>query len=410
MDPLAFNLYLTTNHNLQDDLVDHYMQHVVRIQYLLADTSVSRLIFDSVLRDPVSREAVKLLSAVHFHRIRTPDCPVLTTQDSRMKYNEIILSLQDKRGSADAAMAALHVVSAFLFDGGRGDWQYWLTIAYAYVKPVLYDPRYNGPADVLQYANETTRFIVKTTMWFDVLASITTHERPYLLDVYRDIFNPTGARIEDPASPPPELSMKDTMGCENRIVWALAEASALACWKRDQIEKGCLSMPLLVNKAREIERHLGSNFDPRQQIHGEESILKARDVTSEIFRTSTCVYLRSVVSGDCPSVPEIKEGVQETIERLELLGGLPSSVSSPSSVSNSVIRSTVFSIFICGCLTDSPAQRTTFLRHLGQQENVGNCNSVKDLMEEVWKVRDSHPRANHVPWREVLKKSSMLLV
>jgi hypothetical protein len=341
------------------------------------------------------------------------------------------------------AFAALQIISAFLFDGGTGyRWHRWLKIACSYADSVLLDKKYTGPAEALIRADETVQFVVKTTMWFDVLASITLGVAPHFLKVFRDIFNPNNNPQK--AQPLRQLSMMAVMGCENDIVWALSEVSALAQWKQEQQKKGTLSVPELVRLGQEIEKHL----TPAPAAYCSDNLEVYRQYSSEIFRASTSVYLHSVVSGDFPAVPEIKKGVKDMIDCLNEIPALePSSPTSasltatasnitnslagnslatpPTSVSStpvdpsvwifsrSVIRMTVFSIFICGCLTDDSGQRQALLSRLKQQqslEKIGNCDGITELLEDVWKKRDSGPCWQEVPWREALNKAEMLLV
>jgi len=235
-------------------------------------------------------------------------------------------------------------------------------------------------------------------MWFDVLASATRVEIPYFLEVYRGLFDPNSAYIDD-SSGPEELSMLPIMGCENRIVWALAEISNLACWKDLQKKRGALSMPELVKRGTKIERHI---MPPSTPPVCYSKLEETRMLTSQVFRASARVYLHSVLSGDYPSCKEIAEGVSDTIDWLKRV---------PDRDSRPVVRSVVFSICICGCLTDDPWQRNFLLQRLEMQkfESVGNCAEVKGLIQDVWRSRATS-NYESVTWRDVMRKSEMLLV
>jgi hypothetical protein len=121
-----------------------------------------------------------------------------------------------------------------------------------------------------------------------------------------------------------------------------------------------------------------------------------------VFRASARVYLHSALSGDYPSCNEITEGVADTIYWLKQV---------PEQGARSVARSVVFSICICGCLTDDPSQRDFFLRWFEkwQVESVGNCASIKELIQQVWRSRENWTY-DPVTWRDVMRKSQMLLV
>jgi hypothetical protein len=241
------------------------------------------------------------------------------------------------------------------------------------------------------------RFIIKTSIWFDVLASATLIRRPKFLDVLRSLYGPTptvnGGRSE--------LSMMGVMGCENRIVLALAEIADLACWKDECRRAGRLSVPELVRRGQDIETILKSAnaSDPDHLLDTERS--RRRHLTSDVFRASALVYLHSVISGDHPQCPEIMSNIAETVKCLRRAEDI--------STARQVVRTVVFSICICGCLTDVPQYREYFLRRLHEQqtETVGNCARVAQLMKEVWNSRE---RGEPVDWRVVMQQSQMLLV
>lgn len=167
----------------QTELVNHYMVNVLKIQYLLADNSISSFIFNLTQTSETARDAVCLLSSLHRHCVRdnivfTSTIPNLggdqahPYDDTDTFYYRLRGSLLRKGGAYNEgeAMACLHVVSSFLFSGGRGDWDIYLNIATKYVQSLLEDPRFYGAEDVIRNCSESTRFIIKTTSeWTSVL-------------------------------------------------------------------------------------------------------------------------------------------------------------------------------------------------------------------------------------------------
>lgn len=408
------------------ELVRHYMMNVMKIQYMQADQSIGRFIYEMIERSSSARDAVCLLSSLHRHCVRdnyavpvagASTALITSANDTDTFYYRLKSSLLHKGGGYDEgeAMAGLHVVSSFLFSGGRGDWDAYLSVAVKYVQSVFEDQRYYGPEDALKNCPETTRFIIKTTMWFDVLASITQMRVPRFLEVYRTVFGPKqGAYIE--TAPSPELSMIPVMGCENHIVLAIAEISELSHWKEMQRRTGCLSIPALVQRGMEIEQKYlqrSSNglfapdpmlVSPSSSTYADEEtrqIYQRRKLTNDIFRASARVYLHTVLSGDYPSSPEISSAVTDTIECLKRVPQ-----ANNAALSRSVVRSVVFGICICGCLTDQPSQQA-FLRELLEQQEVevvGNVVAVRRLMEDVWRRRATAEgrKTCTVNWREVM--------
>jgi len=294
-------------------------------------------------------------------------------------------------------MAGLHIVSWVLFGGGKGQWKNFLDVACRYADGILYHPYYNGPRDALMQCTQTQRFIIKTSMWFDVLAAATRVEVPFFRDGFDALFNPNSPYSED-LSVPDELSMLDIMGCENHIVWALAEISRLACWKDQQIGAGHLSTPELVKQGELIERYL---MPPTSFPDIFDDLQRTRMLTSQVFRASARVYLHSVLSGAYPSCTEIKVGVADTISWLKQV---------PPANNREVVRSVVFSICLCSCLTDDPEQRAFFLERLTMHDAyLGNCQQVKKLIQGVWKTREPSS-SQPVPWQAIMQKTEMLLV
>lgn len=407
------------------ELVHHYMENVLKIQYLLADQSIATFIFNMTQTSQTARDAVCLLSSLHRHCVRD-NVNMLMSGNISQPYNDtdtyyyrLRSSLLHKQSYNEGeAMAGLHVVSSFLFSGGRGDWDVYLNIAIKYALSVLDDGQFYGPQDALENCSDATRFIIKTTMWFDVLASVTQARVPRFLEVFRTVFGPhTGAYIE---SSSPNLSMLPIMGCENHIVRAIAEISSLYQWKQIQTNSGRLSIPLLVQKGLEIEKSLsessplfGSDEYLTSPPSNAYSSLEAREIyqrrrlTNQIFRASAKVYLHTVLSGDHPSSPEISAAVTETIDCLRRVPQANNAL-----LSRSVIRSVVFGICICGCLTDDPGQQK-FLRELLEQQEaelVGNVVAVRRLMEDVWARRAAGNKGSSVNWREVMCEGGMLLL
>ncbi|KAI0091026.1 fungal-specific transcription factor domain-containing protein [Irpex rosettiformis] len=435
----------------QKDLIQHYMSNVLPIQYLLSDmSSISSFIYHLIRSSPSARNAACVLAAIHREATNYSTYPDGRNGTAEFLVGRLSLSLKQKTEVTEGdAMAGLHAISTILFRGGRGSWENFLCVASEYVREVLENNKFYGPEDVMMRCTESTRFIIKTTMWFDVLASVTTQSVPRFLETYKQLFDtPSGAYIEDPANytwngmrrSPPQTSMLPVMGCENSIVLAIAEISELAYWKEMQIRKNSLSVPQLVERGMEIERKYLTPSGPSvlrpdmphpelmqpQQagmygrhghpnggsgLNGMQNGMQApmgkirRQYTNDIFRASARLYLHTVLSGDYPSCPEIIESVTEVIQCLERVP------LERSMLSRSVLRSVVFGICIAGCLTENPRQRDFLMRLLDSQEGepVGNLRQVRELMRQVWERRN-HMHGQAVNWREVMRSQGELLL
>ncbi|KAJ7227412.1 fungal-specific transcription factor domain-containing protein [Mycena pura] len=382
-----------------DELVTYYVGKVLNVQYLLTDSMhIRNIILPSVLNHGASREAARLLASVHVQRSTYgPNSVALQDKDMVERYEDLRQVLKKSRFTEDDALAAFSIISSFLFDGGVGEWQAWLNVSYDYAKSAFSN---GDPRDTLETCAETTRFIIKAAIWFDVLAAITTQEAPRLLEYIRRLFSPLESGVYGP--PSQELSMMSVMGCENTVVWVLAEASALSAWKREQLLRGRLSVPDLVERAQQLDSQLDAappfTYGQREAEREAERVQSAN-----IFRGATRVYLRSIVSGNYPYVREIAEAVDDTMVLL-CVPKMPSTV----------VRSTVFAFFVCGALTDDARYRKEIADKLSLDANdptstVGNSSSIKMLLQSIWSERSKN-KALPVEWREVLLRSKMLLV
>jgi hypothetical protein len=455
-----FGPYMSSH---QSGLVRHYLDHVLRRQYLLADTSIAEFIIRTVQENPAARDAVCLLASLHRESLRhghnylpaataaMSDAVVLqndASTDYSKTYKRICASLRTSAAGGyteGEAMAGLFVVSAFLFRGGRGAWQEFLSVAADWVWNVLHAGE--NPEETILRCSDSQQFIIKTTFWFDILASTTRLQSPRFLTIYRDLWSiRRGAYIEGGVSRQPQqpssgpLSMMSVMGCENTTALAIAEISALACWKEAHARQGSLSVPELVDRGRTIESEClvhpsptpahpsvnGPVGDGGGGLYGAAAadidLAEKRRLTADIFRATARVYLHSVLSGEYPGCPEIREGVQDTIECLRRVpaGGLqPEGMAQTSNVSRSVLRSVVFGICLCGCLTDDYAERQFLLRRLDEEqaEGVGNCAEARAVMEQVWSRRVSATAGgaggSSLSWRDAMQQfggESLLLV
>ncbi|KAG2743555.1 hypothetical protein P692DRAFT_201168508 [Suillus brevipes Sb2] len=372
--------------------LQHYMRHVLRIQYLHADGSIDNVIWKLIHSSDSAREAACLLA--NLHRKSTQGAIGFSAPADHDVYTRIQRSPATPVTEGDA-LASLCMVSYFLFSGGQGQWQAFLDSACEFSIKVL-QRNHVAPDWALRSCSDSMRFIIKTSMWFDVLASATLIRRPKLLELLRALYDPATA-VSDGR---PELSMMVVMGCENRIVLALAEIADLACWKDECRRADRLSISELVRRGQRIETILKSTND-RDHPSIDTETTRRRRLTSDVFRASALVYLHSVISGDHPRCPEIMSNITETVKCLRRAEDL--------STARHVVRSVVFSICICGCLTDVPRYRKYFLRRLQEQQTdtVGNCARVAQLMREVWSSRE---RGEPVDWRVVMQQSQMLLV
>lgn len=420
------------------NLVKHYLKNVRPMQYFFADSWIDENIFRLAQNYDIVRDSICLVASVHKHRWNNSDSPphpplALPEGDDAesKKYAQRVrdrLLEKFSRNSRNAdsiqpgeALAGLQCVSSFLFAGGMGDWDKFLDIACLWVSKVLNPARrpVGGYASVLHSLDPLSHFIVKATMWFEVLASVTKIEAPRFLNVYEELFEAT--RISDPQG---ELDiarghgmpMLDVMGCDDLTFLAIAKISALAAWKEENVARGTLDVMDFVERGKEIQDNYLQPTDDPFTMHRmpllDDTLDNRKRLTADIFRAAARLYLNTVLSGDKPTVPKISHSVRDTVDALRQVPH------DPNSLRQSVVRSVVFPICIAGCMTDDPQQRRWLLTLLEETPGAGNCNAVAQVMKDVWAKRDPPPnnkrhklaQPRDVSWRQALRENGALLL
>jgi len=95
-------------------------------------------------------------------------------------------------------MAALHLISIILFDGGHsGKWRHNLRSAANDAREKMREKKNSNGVKELKRLGDKEVFIVKTTIRFDILVSVTTNESPLLLDVIRSLFKPSRSGLAE---------------------------------------------------------------------------------------------------------------------------------------------------------------------------------------------------------------------
>lgn len=445
-------------------LVDHYLCFVRPRQYFFLDNRVVELLQRLVFENETVRDVICSVASVHKRRSRernnagspasggsmtpSPDRHILVlpkgdvpsgddadsvAYHSRTQQTLKAYAQNPSKLTKAEAMAGLQYVSSVLFEGGFGDWDEYLSnIACAWVETNVLAPfKQGGDAYLIDRLSRMTRddelgsFIVRTTMWFEVLASVTMVRTPRFLEVYRMLFD--GARIVEidgvASTSEADFSMLQVMGCDNITFLALAEISALAAWKERETKAQTLSSVELVKRGSHIEAHYLTNSSEggiseasagassRQATNNnDDSLENRRRLTADIFRASARLYLHTVLSGDKPSVREISEGVRETVEALKRVP-----TERDSELRRSVVRSVVFPICLAGCMTDDAGHRRTLKDMLEVEGGAGNCGAVVNVMEVVWARRAAMKRsrgAKHedVSWRDVVREERVPLL
>ncbi|KAF9451906.1 hypothetical protein P691DRAFT_756900 [Macrolepiota fuliginosa MF-IS2] len=393
-----------------------YGKHVASQQYPLATPFIRWLMSTSISSESLCGEVVMFLLFVYLFRLTIPTTrSTLRDTDFQSRISEVERTLQSRRSmmTTDDAMAALHLVSTILFDGGRGNWQGPLKIAVLYVKSRMTGLGGNTVGiQALQKLSQEDAFVVRITIWFDVIASVTTREESLLLEMIRALFGPEvqgpsaadtiyDSWEDDETTEEEKTSMLSPMGCENIVVWALAEISALSVQKSNSKEDQ-LPGQQIAHRSAEIEKELkGYHSVKTLADFDNDPLVYSRYLTSHIFRTSALLYLHAVVLGASSTSPQIGLAVDEVMCWIHRIPK-QAQTAQDRKIHDTVIRSTVFPFYVTGALTEDQGYRKVLSAYLsGREEIVGNCKNTETLLGKIWSRRsDEEP----VSWREMLSQ------
>jgi hypothetical protein len=378
--PPSYNImpmYISPATNAQYEFyIDRYFTHVLGIQYRLADQKALRSIMSFLAQqNPAVKSSISLLSVLHIQSqaraavtlssgvagLLAPPSPSAQKLYNKL-YEQTRKLLQEsklfKQGRLDEgdAMACLHLISAFLFSGGRGTWYEFLGTAGDWVEAMICD--YGESA--LLALSERGRFIFRATMWMDVFSGVSLCRPPRFLRWYQQLFRPgattTGALPDD-------LGMERIMGCPNDVILAFAETAQLEHDKQCEstpiaaaaaaaaastvtaddhtrcgagVEADIMLQYMLRSRGMQIEAYIPEVAGPAMlpswerfvelkdaedgSTDAEHADREIRTKVAEVFKQGARVYLHSVVEGCDPQIPTIRRAVVASILALTVRG------------------------------------------------------------------------------------------
>ncbi|KAK5630412.1 hypothetical protein RRF57_006127 [Xylaria bambusicola] len=251
------------------------------------------------------------------------------------------------------------------------------------------------------------KFYTAYLLWIDVIAATALGTAPRLQRYHAELLQ--GDR--------PAIQLGEYVGCESWVVAEIAEAAALATWKREQQSKGILSMIELVHRACAIQRRLrtkmaslpsvpasdraGNIYDPSayhpvtpysgfHEMLAESSSKKSQAVSlhTQIWAQATLTYINVLASGLQPSLPEIQSSVEAT---MALLRALPSPLA---------LRTVTWPFALTGCLapTGQEAFFTGLVADMGAMHVFGTVREALNIMQSVWQHREGGCCADPQMW------------
>ncbi|KAF8340583.1 fungal-specific transcription factor domain-containing protein [Cantharellus anzutake] len=415
----------TPSAETQKDLIFYYFSRISQIQYIYDRTSVE-IMHSLITKNPHGcvASAIIALSSLHDARMRAAaeGCRIghLRPSNSHELYfnkaqNKLNSVVKSGRSLTEEAIAALHLVSYWLFQGGwqsgKGGGPGWLEALN--VACDWFEKHSGSGPELLKTIYNLSpegRFAARTTMWMDIFSGIALLRPPRFSGLYEHLlyFCPRQSDF-----------FQWTHGCCDEVMFCL---SAIVNLEHNRYHDECTTME---PHDREVARSsfILRSYKLRTQLLSINCSTKPVSVlfteplsaypfthgtpntpdkcpTSEFFRQAALLYLSTVTSGYSPSVPHTQDAIVALKLAVEAI---------PVSMANRVDRSLVFPICLAGCMTDDLNLRAFFggrLRSLGNA--VGSHITALQLMEAVWDMRDSTGEA--VAWRDVMNEMKFELL
>ena len=360
--PYTMPMFMSPTTSFQYEFyIDRYFTQVLGIQYRLADQRALRSIMSFLAQqNPAVKSSISLLSVLHIqsqaHAAASSGLLPAPSQSAQNLYDKLYKQtrklLQEskvfKQGRLDEgdAMACLHLISAFLFSGGRGTWYEFLDTAGDWVEATICDYG-ESPHLALLGLSERGRFIFRATMWMDVFSGVSLCRPPRFLRWYQQLFR----------SLPEDLGMERIMGCPNDVILAFAETARLehdkqcetaacttdgscssnntsgnhgSCGRSAEAEM--MLQYMLRGRGMQIEAYIPEVAGPAPLPTWERFVelkdtedgstdaeiveRETRTKVAEVFKQAARVYLHSVIEGCDPQVPTIRRAVLASIQAL----------------------------------------------------------------------------------------------
>ncbi|KAF8318526.1 hypothetical protein DL93DRAFT_2165119 [Clavulina sp. PMI_390] len=358
--------------------------------------------------DPDVQSVTRNLAAIHgfnlnFGQLDAPEVKTARVELTKVQTAVKAKLLDDSRTKVPTvghALAAIFGISHVLFTGGVMDWNLYLEVACSWLDREL--PTILQGSAVYPYA---TAFLAETTIWMDILGSVSLQHAPKLHKHYiRSLGN------DENAENAYGLFLSRIMGCENRVMLGIATISALAGWKQQQTRLGTLDTHELSDKARSIElaylsppktnsniqlTTLAPASQPDLDVSETQGIPLSyekpidRPGVTAAFRAAAKVYLHTVVSGAFPNSDSVSKAVDDAIE---VFRGLDE---------RDCDRALVFALTMIGCVVKDESQRDFIRERFTKVREGGNRDQAAKLVEEVWKRREAAGPQNPIEWTSI---------
>lgn len=244
------------------------------------------------------------------------------------------------------------------------------------------------------------RFFTALVIYQDIIAC-TVREQASTMMIHYDGILSTISHSQKPGL----LNLEDFIGCQNWVLRAIAEISALDQWKKQAKRAGVLDVMDLVRRASTIQSDLQagtvnlerfasgtqalaplSPYQPLEIILAKSRItnglsasqLVDQSIVSQIWADAAQVYLTTVLSGWQPRNVQLRNHVAHAIDLLSTIEN------------TSWLRALAWPICVTGCFA-TEEQETAFRNVANASGGLAMFGTMRDalaIMEKVWSVRD----------------------
>jgi C6 transcription factor Pro1 len=206
----------------------------------------------------------------------------------------------------------------------------------------------------------------------DIISCTSTGREPKFAMKFRDSFRADNGPVR----------AEQMTGCQNVVMECIMDIAILHHWKEKVKSNQSMSLTELVKRALLLESGLQQirkkNFERITSQSLLTSSVEDTWIITNVYACAATVYLHATVSGPHPEIPEIKNGVVDTIQALKLLprAGL--------------LKRLMWPVCVAACLAEGECREFFEVLDEGMREEFGNSQTISrafGVSRECWKLR-----------------------
>jgi len=234
-------------------------------------------------------------------------------------------------------------------------------------------------------------FNMTLTSWIDILGATMLGRAPQFADMYREKL------IADASS-----GLSELMGCEDRIMYVIAEIACLEALKLEKLDEVqlCALIKHLGDQISMSEPPPGTVANAFSSTGAIRPKQLSRNITA-VFRLAARIYLCSLVPDFDRTQGSIANLVNALSDAMEYIPAGPDGFD----------RSLVWPLLVAGSVSlPNSSFRHMFTERatrLGEASEFGSFGRVKDLLKDVWRINDDFflkGDKQSVHWRDMMQQ------